>query len=73
MGMEGAQSQPGCIKLNGKSVIYSIKWVVGGELPSRLAIPESTTANAAMVQVRGECFVHQGMHGEEKERQRTTH
>lgn len=30
MGTEGTQSQPGCIKLNGKSVIYFIKWVVGG-------------------------------------------
>lgn len=58
MSMEGAQSQPVCIKVNMKSAIYSIKWVVGGA-----SIEAGNTviarASAAMVQVRGG-----GMHGE---------
>lgn len=37
---EGAQSQPDCIKVSRKRVIYSFKWVVEG-FPSRLAIPLS--------------------------------
>lgn len=66
--MEGAQSQPVCIKVKGESAISSIKWVVGGA-PTEVGNTLISTASAAMVQVRGG-----GMHcEEEEERQRSTH
>lgn len=49
--MEGAHSQPGCTKVNGKSAIYSIKPVVGGSSHWGWQYL-ITTGSAAMVQVR---------------------
>lgn len=60
MSMEGAQSQPGCIKVNGKSAICWIKWVVG-RAPVEVGNTLITTGSAAMVQVRGgACTVRRG-------------